>query len=113
MTTKGTVMFASKNADQIGCTCYWTDPSTWFYHYGAAEPGSQMEPNYECFEHFPHDQHNAASPILVAFRAGIEADPENDWITTYLSTLPDWTHGEVGHARKVLTRLAALKEATS
>jgi hypothetical protein len=35
------------------CICFWTDPSTWFMYYGAAEPGSQMEPNPECPVHFP------------------------------------------------------------
>jgi hypothetical protein len=34
------------------CTCYWTDPSTWFVYYGAVEPGSQMEPNPDCPVHF-------------------------------------------------------------
>jgi hypothetical protein len=33
------------------CACFWTDPSTWTTHYGAAEPGSQREWNPECPEH--------------------------------------------------------------
>lgn len=35
------------------CTCYWVDPKYWFTHYGAVEPGSTMEPNPDCPEHFP------------------------------------------------------------
>jgi hypothetical protein len=35
------------------CICYWTEPSTWTMHYGAVEPGSQIEPCYDCPVHFP------------------------------------------------------------
>ena len=35
------------------CECFWVDPKYWFTHYGATEPGSMMEPNPECPEHFP------------------------------------------------------------
>jgi hypothetical protein len=35
------------------CTCYWVDPKYWTTHYGAVEPGSTMEPNPDCPEHFP------------------------------------------------------------
>lgn len=35
------------------CECFWTDPSTWTTHYGATEPGSQMEWNPECPVHLP------------------------------------------------------------
>lgn len=38
-----------------GCSCYWVDPKYWFTHYGAVEPGSQMEPNPDCPEHFPKE----------------------------------------------------------
>lgn len=34
------------------CTCFVTDPSTWFYYGSAVEPGSQMEPNPCCPLHF-------------------------------------------------------------
>lgn len=32
------------------CTC-WVDPKYWFNHYGAIEPGSQMEYDPMCPEH--------------------------------------------------------------
>lgn len=35
----------------MDCTCYWTDPSTWFYHYGTPEPASTMEWNPDCPQH--------------------------------------------------------------
>lgn len=35
------------------CTCHWVDPKYWTTHYGAVEPGSTMEPNPDCPEHFP------------------------------------------------------------
>jgi hypothetical protein len=36
------------------CTCFWLPPEQWnTSYYGIAEPGSQMEPNPECPEHFP------------------------------------------------------------
>ena len=35
------------------CECWLTDEKYWFTHYGAVEPGSQMEPNPDCREHFP------------------------------------------------------------
>lgn len=101
-------MFSSRTREQIGCTCYMTDPSTWFHYGGAVEPGSQWEPNYECFKHFPHEQHNPTSPILESLRAGLEADPSADWFHTFLNTLPEWQEGSVGHARRVLTRLITL-----
>lgn len=100
--------FASKTPEQIGCTCYWTDPSTWFYHYGAVEPGSQMEPNPECFEHFPHVQHNEPNPILVAFRASdLGAD---NWYAAIFATEIYGGHRawEVeGHEFQVLTKATA------
>lgn len=33
------------------CTCFVTDPSTWFYYGSAVEPGSQMEQNPLCPVH--------------------------------------------------------------
>ena len=117
-------MFASRTPEQVGCTCYVTDPSTWFVHYGAVEPGSQMEPNYECFEHFPHAQHNSPNPILVEFR--VAADQIGlahalGWFTDALSadlTAPEKVRevireasdAERDHARRVLTRLANLSQ---
>lgn len=53
-------------------------------------------------------QTNPTNHTLLAFRAGVEADPGNDWCRTFLATLPEWDHGTVGHARRVITRLAAL-----
>ena len=35
----------------MDCTCFWTPEHTWTKHYGAVEPGSQMEPNPECPVH--------------------------------------------------------------
>jgi hypothetical protein len=53
------------------CACYWTDPSTWTTHYGAAEPGSQREWNPECPEH------GHATEI----RARIKAATPGPWTT--------------------------------
>ena len=39
-------------ARALVCTCYWTDSKYWTTHYGATEPGSQMEPNPDCPVHF-------------------------------------------------------------
>lgn len=33
------------------CECWVTPESTWFVHYGAVEPGSQMEQNPNCPVH--------------------------------------------------------------
>jgi len=37
------------------CTCTLTDPKYWFYYGSAVEPGSQVEPDYDCPEHFPKE----------------------------------------------------------
>jgi len=37
----------------MNCTCYVTDEKTWTRYGSAVEPGSQMEPNPDCPEHFP------------------------------------------------------------
>ena len=34
------------------CTCFVTDPETWFRYGDATEPGSQLEPNPDCLVHF-------------------------------------------------------------
>lgn len=36
---------------QQECQCYWVDPSLWTTHYGAVEPGSQIEWNPDCPQH--------------------------------------------------------------
>lgn len=56
------------------------------------------------------DNHN---PILAEFRKGVTVDPERDWTEIFLSTLPEWDSGEVGHARRVLSKLAALTTTTN
>ncbi len=58
---------------------------------------------------FDRPQHNRTNSILESLRAGIAADPSNNWFRTFLVTLPNWDHGEVGHARRVLTRLVSLE----
>ena len=35
------------------CTCWVTPESQWFRYGSAVEPGSAMEPNPDCPEHFP------------------------------------------------------------
>lgn len=42
-----------KSAQPV-CTCWVTDESTWTRYGDAVEPGSQMEPNPDCPEHFPN-----------------------------------------------------------
>jgi hypothetical protein len=37
------------------CECWWVDEKLWTTHYGAAEPGSQMEWNPDCPVHPPAD----------------------------------------------------------
>jgi hypothetical protein len=37
------------------CTCFITPESTWTTYYGQVEPGSQLEPNYDCPVHFPEE----------------------------------------------------------
>lgn len=34
------------------CTCFVTDPETWFRYGDAVEQGSQLEPNPDCPVHF-------------------------------------------------------------
>lgn len=36
------------------CTCFITPEGTWTTHYGAVDPASQLEPNYDCPMHFPN-----------------------------------------------------------
>jgi hypothetical protein len=36
------------------CTCWVTDERTWTTYGSSVEPGSQMEPNPDCPEHFPN-----------------------------------------------------------
>ena len=103
-------MFASKTPRDLN-----RDPEPYYdidrrLRYADAPAGTDYYFRYEPRPEFDHVQHNEPNEILVSFRAGVEADPAHDWITTYLVTLPDWTHGEVAHARKVLTRLARLIE---
>lgn len=62
---------------------------------------------------FDRPQSNPTNPILAELREGVSADASNDWVATYLATLPDWEEGEVGHARRVLTRLARFAEANA
>lgn len=38
------------------CICYVTDEKHWFRYGSAVEPGSQMEPNPDCPEHFPRTE---------------------------------------------------------
>lgn len=52
------------------------------------------------------------NPILAEMRNGLgnsEGLPLSYWVGVYQSTLPVMDYGEVGHARKVLTRLARLE----
>lgn len=37
----------------VECTCFWVDQKYWFTHFGATEPGSQMEWNPDCNAHPP------------------------------------------------------------
>lgn len=48
-------LIPGKDGEAMGdwCTCFVTPEHTWFYYGSAVEPGSQMEPNPECPEHFP------------------------------------------------------------
>jgi hypothetical protein len=46
------------------CTCTWTDPKYWFTHYGATEPGSQMEFNPDCPLHrADNNPHTDVDPL--------------------------------------------------
>jgi hypothetical protein len=42
-----------EEAAEAACTCYPTDPKTWTRYGDAVEPGSTMEPDPDCPEHFP------------------------------------------------------------
>lgn len=56
------------------CTCFWTDPKTWFYYGSAVEPGSQMQWNPECPAHPPYvpgDPLPERDPSEVNFRGTI------------------------------------------
>lgn len=44
--------FEKRNSVKVVCTCFVTDESTWTRYGSAVEPGSQMEPNPDCTEHF-------------------------------------------------------------
>lgn len=37
------------------CICWVTDERSWTRYGSAVEPGSQMEPNPDCPEHFPNN----------------------------------------------------------
>ena len=45
-------------AAEAACTCTVVDPKYWTTHYGAVEPGSMLEPDYGCPEHFPNATSN-------------------------------------------------------
>ena len=47
-----------------GCTCTVTDPKTWTTCGSAVEPGSMMEPNPFCTEHFPEANTCAECKVL-------------------------------------------------
>ncbi len=54
-----------------GCQCWITPPSTWTTHFGAVEPGSQVEQNPQCREHAMHalaiwcPQHRVVEPLTT------------------------------------------------
>lgn len=37
------------------CTCYPVPEEYWTTHYGAVDPATTMEPNYDCPVHFPDE----------------------------------------------------------
>jgi hypothetical protein len=49
------------------CTCYPTPEHMRFVHYGATEPGSALEPNYDCTVHFPEEPSEPLSRGRVWF----------------------------------------------
>ncbi|GAA1148772.1 hypothetical protein GCM10009651_36620 [Microbacterium natoriense] len=58
-----------------------------------------------------YPQTNPSNQILLELRSGLrnnEGLPMSYWVGVYMSTLPEMDYGDVGHARKVLSRLASL-----
>lgn len=55
------------------CICFATPESTWTTHYGAVEPGSQLEPNPDCAVHFPK------LPAPVVDREALVTDVAGKW----------------------------------
>lgn len=60
-----------------GCECWVTPEHMWTTHYGATEPGSQIEYNPECPKHGDRD------------RGCIECGDHRGWRVE-----PDWNTGE-------------------
>lgn len=54
-----------------GCQCFVTPESQWTTHYGAVEPGSQVEQNPQCREHAMHalaiwcPRHKVVEPLTT------------------------------------------------
>ncbi len=54
-----------------GCQCFVTPESQWTTHYGAVEPGSQVEQNPQCREHAMHalaiwcPRHRVVEPLTT------------------------------------------------
>lgn len=100
-----------------------TDPQPYVQTLGIARMRSSLGHD-GTHDHRPRPEFdNSPNPILVDFRTARESEPEYtadplDWLDTAWSDMDStaahehegWTIDHFNHARKVLTRLAALSE---
>ena len=89
------------------------DPEPWVtYHTATGQTGMSGKPKYDPRPEYDAVQHNEPNPILVKFRS--RDYPASYWAHRLgKGDLPvgvEATEGHVHHARKVLSRLAALTE---
>lgn len=118
-------MFTSKTPRDLN-----NDPEPWRGHFSghrwAHEPRDYVT-HYEPRPEFDAVQHNEPNPILVAFRERGDAEFPESWIAaldardafggfrewdvpqSYFHPLTKATTHQVQHARRVLTRLPALR----
>jgi hypothetical protein len=84
------------------CTCFEVPPQYWTTHYGAVEPGSTLEPNPECLEHFPETAPRHRLVLSVA-----AAEHELETVATLMESI-----GRVNESRDALLSYALGQRAT-
>lgn len=87
------------------CTCFVTDPSTWFYYGSAVEPGSQMEPNPLC------PVHPATFGDLFALAAAEDRAEGDRLLAELVPPSESWPGPAVRTAAGVASAVAAAEQA--
>lgn len=98
------------------CICFITPEKSWTTHYGAVEPGSQMEPNYACPVHFPDADYR--TKLEFAIWQGVEDVSHEDTPADLVSAIvervlaiapaPSPNAAIVAHANDTLTMVAGI-----